>query len=185
MSTMTITVADLPALVAYVAKHQKWSDHYATTVNCAVKACTIHLDPNLIVDPNDPLMRDAPYQMALNKPHLAATTLEHYERNWLQLMSVLAGETKIPRSRKGFAWRDTHAAKTAAPAAVIEPAVVAKPTPVVSQPPANGLRMSVIVTDDKVTITTQSRHIEVTDLDPDTIKAAVQALMLAVLALES
>jgi len=184
MSTLNVTVADLPALVAYVGTHQKWSDHYTTTVKCAVKACTRHMDPTLIVDPNDPLMRDAPIQMAINKPHLAATTLEHYERNWLQLMSVLSGETKIPRSRKGFAWRHTNAAKTAAPAAVVEPAVVAEPAAVVSQPPTNGLRMSVIVTDDKVTITTQSRHIEVTDLDPDTIKAAVQALMLAVLALE-
>lgn len=188
MSTLNCKVADLPALVAYVATHQKWSDHYAMTVKCAVKACTKHLSPDLVVDPANPVVRDAPVQMAINMPHLSASTLEAYERNWLQLMSVLSGDTKVYRSRKGHAKPKPKA--DPAPVAiepvtepVVEP-VIDEPTPVVSEPPASGLRMSITVTDDKVVITTANRHIEVSDLDPDTIKAAIQALTRAVLALD-
>jgi hypothetical protein len=184
MSTLNCKVADLPALVAYVATHQKWSDHYAMTVKCAVRACTKHLPNDLVIDPADPAVRDAPVQMAINMPHLAASTLDAYERNWMQLMSVLSGDTKVRRSRKGHAKPKPKA--DPAPVAVepvVEP-VIDEPTPIVSVPPPTGLRMSITVTDDKVVITTANRHIEVSDLDPDTVRAAIQALTRAVLALD-
>ena len=188
MSTLNIKVSDLPALVAYVGTHQGWSKHYVTTVNSAVKACTKHLDSDMVVDPDSPMMRDAPVRMAFNMPHLAASTVDAYERNWMQLMSVLSGDTKVQRSRKGHAKPKPKA--DPAPVAVepvtepvVEP-VIDEPTPVVSVPPPTGLRMSIVVTDDKVVITTANRHIEVSDLDPDTVKAAIQALTRAVLALD-
>jgi hypothetical protein len=184
MSTLNIKVSDLPALVAYVGTHQGWSKHYVTTVNSAVKACTKHLDSDMVVDPDSPMMRDAPVRMAFNMPHLAASTVDAYERNWLQLMSVLQGAERVHRSRKGHAKPKPKA--DPAPVAVepvVEP-VIDEPTPVASEPPSTGLRMSIVVTDDKVVITTANRHIEVSDLDPDTVKAAIQALTRAVLALD-